>query len=104
MRYKITTSSDDPHVIRERQQNAEGRLRQWFNLPHGVTVDEMAEIWQQMDFGGLGAEATPPFKPELFKKAGPQIKGIRKLAHKGRHAQASLEREQKGKGVVILGQ
>ena len=104
MHYTIKTCSDDPHVIQERRRNAEARLRQWFNLPHGVSIHEMAEVWQQMDFGDTTSETQPPFDPQHFRKAGPSVRELRRLAKRGRKLLQAVDRQQEGKGVVILGQ
>ncbi|KAI0702286.1 mitochondrial protein Pet127-domain-containing protein [Cytidiella melzeri] len=98
--YEILTSSSDQHDIRERYRQAVEKQNYIFDLPSGVNINEMEELWQQMDFGGNGAPLSP-FKPEMFRKPGYSTKMKRKLALEGKERLERLEQESIGKPVVV---
>ncbi|GJF00271.1 mitochondrial protein Pet127-domain-containing protein [Phanerochaete sordida] len=85
--YTILQSHDSISDIRSRQQLALEKQRQVFNLPTGVSVEEMAEVWEAMDFGGedvVNASKSAAFSPERFRKPNLAIRKLRALSRQGR--------------------
>lgn len=103
MHYDIRTC-DDAKDVRHRYNVALAKQTQLFILPDGVSVEEMGEIWQQLDYGGVGtaAPSQPSFISNMFRLASRDVKRLRRLAMKGREETERLAQENKDKEVVVL--
>lgn len=86
MRY----AGDSYDAIRDRRQLAIEKTLTMLRLPSGVSVGEMAAIWEAMNFG-TETDLTP-FDPKRFGKATENIRALRKVSRKGR-ALLQLEAE-----------
>lgn len=83
--YQISQSADPIAAIRARQQTALEKQRYVFDLPTGVSVEQMAQIWEEMDFSGGDIEqARSTFSPDRFREPTPNILALRKVAQRGR--------------------
>lgn len=100
VQYEIRTSSATEDEIRRRYQAAIDKQIYIWDLPSGVDINEMAELWEQMAFGGDNASQTE-FRPEMWRRPGQGTKRLRKLAQKGRVHMDRIARESEGKPVVV---
>lgn len=92
--YYILQSGDSIQAIRIRQQAALEKQRAVFDLPTGVSIEQMAEVWEAMDFGGGDASeaAQSTFSPERFREPRSSVLALRKLAQRGKE-QTDSERK-----------
>ena len=119
LRWSIT----HPSLSQEEKEYklSQARERQWraYSLPPGVSVEEMEEIWDQLDFGGkrLLPEGTPEassgdsetekesrFDPSLFLPASNHVKGLRELSVKGKLEMELMLEKAKGRPKLIWGE
>ena len=108
------------------------RDRQWraYSLPPGVSVEEMEEIWDQLDFGGKqrqpegtreassgdngsassftpspsAMEKESTFDPSFFVSPSPHVKQLRKLSMKGKVEMEMMSEKEKGRPKFIWGE
>ena len=104
------------------------RERQWraFSLPPGISLEEMEEIWNQLDFGGkqrqLGdtsvalsgdGESAPPssveekestFHPSFFTAPTRNIEMLRELSTRGKVDMELMWEKTKGRPKLVWGE
>lgn len=102
-RYSISTSSSSQTEIRERYQAAVKKQKSIFDLPTGVDINEMEELWEQMDFGGDDSPSIS-FKPEMFREPSAMTMRARALARRGKERMETLQQEMIGKPVIVYGE
>jgi len=111
---------------------SKARERQWraYSLPPGVSVEEMEEIWNQLDFGGKqrrleelpetysgdsgpGSPSTPPssveekestFDPSFFAPPSKNVELLRELSTKGKADMVLMSEMAKGRPKLIWGE
>jgi len=114
------------------QEEKEAKLskakeRQWraYSLPPGVSVEEMEEIWDQIDFGGRRrqlegmpeassgdsgsapssvAEKGSTFDPSYFLPPSKHVKELRELSVKGKVEMELMLEKAKGRPKLIWGE
>ncbi|KAI0086464.1 mitochondrial protein Pet127-domain-containing protein [Irpex rosettiformis] len=102
-RYSISTSSSSQDEIRHRYQSAVEKQKHIFDLPSGVDINEMEELWEQMDFGGDDTSAVA-FSPEMFREPSAMAKRTRALARRGKARLDMMAQQMLGKPVVVYGE
>lgn len=98
--YTITRSPHSHQVIRYRYIHAIEKARAAYNLPTGVSISQMAELWEAMNFGNVDPSAAP-FDPAMFKKPTEDVKALRKLSKLGREHLASEAKTHPGVEQVV---
>ena len=86
VRYRMARSKDSFAVIRDRQQATLQKSIGFFNLPAGVSIADMAEIWEAMNIGSVEIESgsKSAFDPSRFRAPSTLVQKLRQLANKGR--------------------
>jgi hypothetical protein len=100
VRYTITRSLHSYQVIRSSYMSTLERARAAYNLPTGVSISQMAEMWEAMNFGGVDPSVAP-FDPKMFQKAPQNVRALRKLSRLGREHVASEAKELAGTKQVV---
>ena len=104
LHWAISTSSLTAEQIRDNLAAAKERQFRAWCLPTGVSLREMSERWQALDFGGKrGEEARETaFDPSYFRKPNRQLQELRALARAGRDETEALMAE--GRKKVVWGE
>ena len=88
--------------------------RKWraYSLPPGVSVEEMEDIWNQLDFGkrkqvkeepsGEGEKST--FDPSFFSHPGENVRLLRELSMQGKVDMELMLEKAKGRPKLIWGE
>lgn len=105
MVYSITQSGDNLAAIRKRSTEAlDNQCLSW-SLPRGVNIEQMAELWEAMDFGGGDLETSKSIFPEnRFRKAHPTILALRRVARLGREESESHDQMYAGEKKIVWGE
>lgn len=93
MRYNLSSATD-------RQFRA-------YSLPTGVSLDDMAERWDSLNFGAENPGESPkamPFNRDYFRSAGRNIQQLRVLARAGKDETDKLALTMAGKRKVVWGE
>lgn len=106
---------------------SKARERQWraYSLPPGVSVEDMEEIWNQLDYGGKrrqleasssdsgsASSSAPPssterestFDPSFFSRPSKNIELLRELSTKGKVEMELMLEKAKGQPKLIWGE
>lgn len=102
---------------------SKARERQWraYSLPPGVSVEEMEEIWNQLDFGGKrrqvegtsevssgDSESTSSpsstFSPSFFAAPSRNVELLRELSMKGKVDMELMSEKANGRPKLIWGE
>lgn len=100
VRYRIRVSASPTAEIRERYEAAVKKQKFIFELPSGVNLSDMAELWQQLDYG---SEDKPPaaFDPASFRDPSASTLRTRRLAQRGNEHLKRIAQEDEGKPVHV---
>lgn len=127
LRWSITHTSLSQEE-KERKLN-EARERQWraYSLPPGVSIEDMEEIWNDLDFGGRlrqleetseassqdGEPSTPSpsakekgstFDPSFFAAPSKHVELLRELSMRGKADMELMFEKAKGRPKLIWGE
>lgn len=92
-------------MLRTRAGEALERQRLPWRLPAGVGIQQMAELWEAMDFGGGYLRASKAvFEPRRFVKPGNEIRALRRVARRGRKETEEHEQQYAGEKKVVWGE
>ena len=123
LRWSIT----HPSLSQEEKEYNLGkaRERQWraYSLPSGVTLEEMEDIWNQLDFGGKqrrlegtsaassmpsstssSVEKESTFDPSFFSPPTKNVMLLRELSMKGKVDMELMSEKAKGRPKLIWGE
>ncbi len=103
--YKLLVSSDSYEVIRRRQQASRLRQFMYWNLPAGVSEEDIQRHWGSINYGGPASKSPKaPLNPKLFRKPDKRIDALRTLAKKGKLETDRLALEHAVKRNIVWGQ
>ena len=127
LRWSVTHSSLSQEEKEYKLHKA--RERQWraYSLPPGVSVEEMEEIWDQIDFSGKqrllggtpvassrdggsampsssGMEKESTFDPSFFLPPSKHVQDLRELSMKGKAEMELMLEKAKGRPKLIWGE
>lgn len=105
--YTISRSSEDYSAIRDRLAGARERQTFAYNLPTGISGEQITEFLENLNFGGVedkvAGELMKAYAPDLFRKASRTTSRLRALAREGREETLTREKEERGKPKIVLG-
>ncbi|EIN12750.1 Pet127-domain-containing protein [Punctularia strigosozonata HHB-11173 SS5] len=101
--WAISKSSLSPAEIRANLNYAKDRQFRAWALPSGLSVEQMEERWNSMNFGGSSSEGSSPFDPRLFYRAPFQTRMLRQLAREGRNDTEAWQEAERGLPKIIWG-
>jgi hypothetical protein len=100
VRYRIRVSASPLAEIRERYETAVKKQKFIFELPSGVNLSDMAELWQQLDYGSE-EKPSAAFNPASFRDPSASTLRTRKLAQRGSEHLKRIAKEDEGKPVHV---
>jgi len=103
--WTVSLLSADDDVVRCKLTAAKDRQFRAYNLPSGVTLEQMAEFWKNLNFSGNVAEAgLADYNPDNFRAASRNVELLRSIARAGKEETERLELEEAGKPKIVLGE
>lgn len=122
LRWSITHTSLSQEEKEHKLRKARGRQWRAYSLPPGVSLEEMEDIWNELDFGGKRQrpeetsedggsvpsssveEKESTFHPSFFALPSKNVKLLRELSMKGKVDMEMMLEETKGRPKLIWGE